>query len=541
MTKSKKLVWPTTIVAGLLVIAIFFKAQILSHGLMGFGDPYDGLIALSIVHHWYNFFHGIEGWQTVGYFYPYVNTLGYNDGYFLYGVLYTFFRAFDINMFLSLELSSATIRLIGFYAFFYLAYRQLHLKFWPCLLGATLFSLSSTVIIGGHIQILSVSLAPLLTVFLIHYFNALLVQQNTARAIFWGSLASVLYASWLLSAYYMAWFYTFFAVIFLAWISFYQYRYHFFRLNKPSLWGLLVPLTVMLVALIPFLVTYLPIVIQNGTQPYDPEVRAYLPKIIDFIDFGNQNLIWGKWLSHLHLPVGEDVVGFPLIFLAIFMIAVIQVIRGQPDGKFVYLRPLTYAIVFSLVITLSFHGKALWWFVWNYFPGAKGLRVVARYWIFLVFPMSLLISYFFSTYVAKSRMGQSFLLLIALLLVLEQGTPPTSIYDHTPDQAFIDASKSIPASCRVFYVTGTRHDLPAFLTCYFNNVDAMLISEVTGVRTINGYSTFTPHDWDFRYYPQETYLDRINTYLKKYQITDGVCVLDINKMQWNFSKSNTRG
>jgi hypothetical protein len=535
MTENKKLVWLTVIVTGLLVTALFFKSQILSHGFLGFGDSLDGLLAFNIVYHWYNFFHGTEAWQTVGYFYPYVNTLGYNDGYFLYGVFYTFFRAFNINMFLSLELASAAIRLIGFYAFFYLAYRQLHLKCWPSLLGATLFSLSATATVqSSHIQLLSVSFAPLLTVFLIHYFNALLIQQHTARAIFWGCLAGVLYASWLLSAYYMAWFYTFFAVLFLVWMAFYQYRYRFFKLKKPLLWGLLVPLAVTLLALIPFLLTYLPIAMQSGMHTYR-EVRNYLPRFIDLINVGNNNLIWGKWLAHFDIPAGEELVGFPLIFLAIFIVVVVQVMRSKQDNKFVYLRPLTYAILFSLILTLSVNGKALWRFVWEDFPGAQGLRVITRYWIFLVFPMSVLVGYFFSTHVTKSRITRAAMLLIACLLVLEQISPSYTALNRATEQAFVDASINIPASCRVFYTIGTRYkDIsPSLNTDFnFNNVDAMLISEVTGVRTINGTSTFNPPDWNFVYYPQDTYLARINAYLKKHHITQGVCVFDINDMRW---------
>ena len=81
------------------------------------GDPLDGLIQSSIMQHWYNVFSGLEPWDTTAYFFPHTGTLGYNDGFFINGILFSGFRIVGADPFLASELASDTIRAIGFVAF----------------------------------------------------------------------------------------------------------------------------------------------------------------------------------------------------------------------------------------------------------------------------------------------------------------------------------------------------------------------------------------------------------------------------------------
>ena len=59
--------------------------------------------------------------------------------------------------------------------------------------------------------------------------------------------------------------------------------------------------------------------------------------------------------------------------------------------------------------------------------------------------------------------------------------------------------------CHVFFVIGTRHRgenlvMPS-LSGLLNNCDAMLISEITGVRTLHGRATFSPSDFNLNFLP----------------------------------------
>jgi hypothetical protein len=528
------------VLSGILAIAIFFRVQLYSYGKWDLGDNLDGLIAFSIIHHWYNFFHGIESWRTVGYFYPYVNTLGYNDGYFLYGVIYTVLRFLKVRMFIASEGVNVIIRMIGFYSFFYLCYRKLDLNFFVCLLTAFIFSLSTIVYQqGGHVQLLSVSFAPLLTIFIINYLKYLLVDRNIYRSIFWGCITGTFYAAWLLTAFYMVWFYTLFSAILLLLVCIYQYCYHFFPLKKPSLIGVLFPLTVTTFALIPFLITYLPLAHQTGMHDYS-EIRFYTPGFLNIINIGNQNLVWGSIIKFFHMPEGEAIVGYPLFFLIVLSASIIYCLKNNQNDVFIFYRLLAFALIISFLISISFMGHSLWYFIYHFFPGGKGLRVVYRYWIYLVFPMCVLLTYYLSKRIAWSFSFLCFI--IPILLILEQINIGSATHLNTKkEQDFVNSIKAIPHQCRSFFVTGSRYGkLEPSWSVYWNNVDAMLISEITGIRTINGFSTFVPPDWNFNSFPSTTYLERVKIYAYKHDINGTLCLFDIHRMKWNVFPQNLR-
>ncbi len=526
----KKLI---VLATGLFVTAFFFRIQLLSHGQQLFSDFYDGLIAFSIIHHWYNFFHGLEPWRTAGYFFPYPGTLGYNDGYFLYGVIYSAFRFITTQVFSALELTNALIRLIGFYSFFYLCHRQLKLKFWICLLTATLFTLSNAVYEQSvHAQIFSISFAPLLTVFLLNYVQQLFIYRSTQKAIFWGSLAGIFYASWLLSTYYMAWFYAFFACIWLGFTIVLQIQHQQFFLKKPPILAIVIPLLVTLLSLLPFLMTYLPTAQQTGMHIYG-EALYYMPRLLDLLNVGNQNLLWGKLISYLDLRDGEFSVGFPLVFLIVLILALKTSIKETGRAAITLYRPLSYAILLSIIVSLILFKSSLWLLIWHAFPGAKGLRTVCRLWIFLVFPMCILLTYYLSE--KMNWRASLFASLLPFLLILEQiNLAHVTNLSGKSEQDFFNAAKNIPSQCQTFFVIGTRHEENHSMGKIINNVDAMVIAETIHIKTINGTSTFAPPDWDFNYFPKETYLNRMKTYENNHHIKN-LCSLDLTDMKWQIS------
>ena len=72
------------------------------------------MIELSILEHWWNVLRGLSPWDRTDYFFPVPGTLGYNDGYLLFGLLHAGFRTLGADPFLSGELVNASTRVIGF-------------------------------------------------------------------------------------------------------------------------------------------------------------------------------------------------------------------------------------------------------------------------------------------------------------------------------------------------------------------------------------------------------------------------------------------
>ncbi|GAA3252763.1 hypothetical protein GCM10020258_09510 [Sphingomonas yabuuchiae] len=110
--------------AYLLAMLIFFRVPIASGFDLGFGERGDALIEMTILEHWRNVWSGVSSWNSGFYFHPYGGTLGYNDGYFLYGIVYSLWRLVA-DPFHADTLNILTFKTIGFFAAYALVGRTL--------------------------------------------------------------------------------------------------------------------------------------------------------------------------------------------------------------------------------------------------------------------------------------------------------------------------------------------------------------------------------------------------------------------------------
>ena len=126
-----------------LSMGVFFREQICSGFANIIGDRYDGFIETSIQEHWYNV---LKGWSSpfyTEYFYPYRNTLGYNDGYFLYGLVYSAIRWCGFDPFISGEIVNIVVRGSGFVGFYAAGRIIFSLSPRWAAFGAALFTISN--------------------------------------------------------------------------------------------------------------------------------------------------------------------------------------------------------------------------------------------------------------------------------------------------------------------------------------------------------------------------------------------------------------
>lgn len=162
---------------------------------------------------------GIAPWSTTFYFYPTPHTLGYNDGYLLFGVVHAAWRALGIDVFLSAELVNATLRAIGFAAFYAMARRVFSLPWKWSLVAAALFTISNNLYTNAHhAQLFAVGFVPVMTLLLDGAVRAFWDRRSRAL-VAWGAGAAVFYGAWLLTAYYMAWFLAFFLLALVAMLA----------------------------------------------------------------------------------------------------------------------------------------------------------------------------------------------------------------------------------------------------------------------------------------------------------------------------------
>ncbi|UKY37919.1 hypothetical protein [Pantoea dispersa] len=533
-------------------IIILFHSLIFSGFNVLLGDRFDALIETNLLLHWFNVIQGKAEWDTVGYFYPFDNTLGYNDGYFLYGVIYSIFRLLGFDLFISTDLVNISLKVIGFYSFYYLTNRVLKFEFFASLSGATAFTLANSISVQMiHAQLLSVAFSPLLTFFILNYFKELKLN-NTSRCIFNGVLASLLLALWLFTSYYMAWYF----------ILFFVFSFAFFTLiclNEKggasnlrlrfSIKSVLYPFLALILFLVPFLKVYLPKASETGGQTLSA-VESYAPDIYNVIDPGQYNYMFGKLSDFFFKNVetlsrsGELNIGLaPVSIVILFIVTIFLLIRKNKSIVECLISAVCLATLVTALFAIKFGDIFLWKYIWQYFPGAKGMRVTARYFLFLIFPVTLASTYFLDR-LARKKGGLLFYVLCFVLLLEQINFAPNATFNRAFSKSFVSSVHVPPQGCNAFYVVGQRKgEFPTvteniILSFYPHNVDAMLISEVYNIRTINGFSTFNPPGWDFALNPKSTYLARVQNYISKNNISKGMCEFDLENMKWTEFKAD---
>lgn len=558
-TSPAPLTWTRTatlLIALVSVIAVVYRTPLLSGFAYTTGHELDGIIATSLIEHWWNVFRGNAHWATVNYFAPHSQTLGYNDGYLLFGVLHSLFRLLGADPFLAAEFAIWGFRAIGFIAFWGLAHRALNIPFWAALAGAILFTLSSSAYLQSqHVQLLSINLAPLMAWWLINtWFH---FHQGASTKGYAYALASILlYATWLLSAFYMAWFFALFSLIFiattsaLAWPIVKATLAH--SIKPPWRNRLLLIAVVGAIAALPFLWIYLPKVRETGGHAFWSALTFMLTPG-DLFNVGEHNLIWGWVFSHWQAALNlnpdnnhELLVGFPPVFLLGTIVMSGWLLLRQRRQHPLW-ASLALACLISIMLVVRVGDISLWWLIWQGVPGASGLRAVARYAIFIVLPLCLLWS-FVLPYFAR-RYSLALCLPLVAWLWAEQISLDSNA--EVPRYAYLQDMRSAeapPTQCTQFFVINRRDSdkhidtATLFGSLYPHNVAAMFFSEWWNLRTLNGFSTFNPPNWNFAYLPEGSYRYRVRDYVAHHEMENGLCSFDLSALTWDtapFSNDET--
>ena len=539
----------------LVAMALFFRTPILSGFDLGFGERGDAIIEIAILEHWHNVLRGFAAWNTTFYFHPYAGTLGYNDGYLLYGIVYSFWRLFA-DPFHADTLNILTFKTIGFVAAYRLVARTLGWGRAAALLVALLWTVASNITLQAvHAQLQSVALQPVAMMLAIGIVRAEADGRHGRARLLAVALAALM-GAWLLTAYYMAWFTLFSACLFAAcWIILSgDWRLGIVRRHAVTIacgGGAFV------VCALPFLAVYLPKVRETGGEPYYEMLGYLVTPVIDMINVGAGNYLWG-WifrpllaLVHAVLPDdpalpgrvlgGEHEAGFPLLFCALLVTAAWRIIvrrRVSPDRTTPpELRAFALAMIVAWLLTLQFWVASPWGLVFELVPGAKGLRRVSRYQLWLTLPFLLVAVAAWrerATLLARSRPWLAATLVVLLVAENLSAETPAQI-SRANQRAALWHIAPPPAGCASFYVVASRVTEPVYINAeldalYPHNVDAMLLAELWRVPTINGFSTFNPPDWHFASPRAADYDARVLTYARRHGLRS-LCRLDVRGQQ----------
>jgi len=520
----RTLAWRLILVlAGAAAAAWFFRFHILSGFTRFSGDSYDAMIEVSILQHWDNVFHGLEPWNRLAYFQPAANSLGYNDGYLFYGVIYTIARMAGLPLAAAAEAVNVVMKLIGFAGMYAFLRRRAECHAGWALFGAILFTIADlTLIHVNHAQLLTIAFAPIAGFWAWGAVEAL--HGGDRRGLLRNGLAFfTLFAVWISTAYYPAWFFAFFLLVMLILhlASGRDSRRRLFAAVRQARGSLAMIAITALILLAPFLFVYVGKALETGSRGFSGVSRTTITPL-GMIDPGANNGLW-SWLLHTGAPQ-DKVFGVLPILLVVALIMVVRAVRQKAPMTGWRLVAVALGVSWLLMLRI---GPVTPWYAVHLIPGASALRVIGRFQLVLLAPCIALAVRFLNR--VKARWGAA---LLATALIAEQaaGTDAPVRLDQSAQLAMIQSMPAPPPACRYFVVRSGRPypypvQDPKNDAIYAHNVDAMVLAEAHRLAMLNGFSSFNPPGWDFADPARPDFPQRAQTYAARYGLTD-VCLLD---------------
>lgn len=500
----------------LLFCEYFFFRNVIGNSAL-IGDRGDGRLTMLLTEHWWQFICGNESFTELAMFYPEKSVIGYTDLLLGYGIVYCGFRFFHLNMYISYKLTLITIHLLGTISMYYLLKKTLQLSTVWSVFGTMAFSFSDTFARHMlHTQLVAISALPIFLILFIGFWNSYNSQRRKLSNIYayacvtWFVL--ITYNSWYI-AYFTGLFCFIFLIVYFISLELNHIRaiklliFHFNR-NWIDILGCLV---YMIILYIPFMMIYIPALQTSSGYSFDA-IKAYMPEVIDLINVGEANLLMGKLISKMQLAQRgfsmEITEGFSIVLLVAFVAIWIKEIRNKhkvlaENDNTDKLKTLligsiitTILICMFSVIRLSSNGISIWKLIWDIIPMSKSVRAIARFWLWLTFPLSVITAYCGNKHYSyhDSYKGR-FALLIILFMLFVSNVDINGVgqgWDEKEELKFITSVTPPPQDADTFYIIDTAQTQDPE---YIYQLDAFEIATWYHLKTLNGYSGQFPPGW----------------------------------------------
>jgi hypothetical protein len=508
-----------------------------------FGDRGDVRGFVYFCEHWYQSILGKASLLSPGIFYPTKRTLAYSDLLFGFAAPYSFFRALGFSMFSSVEIVIILSTFLSYCAAFLLLYRILGLGLAPSCAGAMFFAFNSPKFHQTtHLQLQYVLLLPLIFALVITFAKRIeTIDQKRAAVLL--SLAALCLNLQLATTFYFAWFFVVWSVLFLLLALAFSSSRLFIVAACRKFWpALIAGAVVFLLGFISLLLLYLPAMRLGTWYQYD-FVSEMIPDWKAVLSMGDGNYLWGGLYRAL-MPEprpstwGELMVGIGLVpSLAWIALTVSSVWfikgRGKETTGTLFLAIMILATSIFYLIGFKYMGHSPWNFIYQYFPGAGAIRAVSRYVVFLTLPVSIAFAYglhkaleFAST--QRKQALTIVVLVIAAFGVFEQfGIPRVNGagFSKSIEESYLKTMAArLPKDCTAFYVAPgphANHVTPEY------QYDAMLISAISRVKTLNASSSQFPRDWNMYFVKNPDYESNVKNWIESQRIFGKVCRLEL--------------
>jgi hypothetical protein len=515
------------------------------------GDRFDGMIGTAVLEHWYQVFKGNASWSSPGWHFPYDRVIAHGDASFLNAVLYSPFRVFGLDPFISQYFATTLLQTIGFFSFFWFALEYCKFDLKISLLGSILFTINNAMTIHtNRYNLATFALIPLFLIINIKTLRAMR-EKTSKRWISWVILSSVLYGSWAITCFYVFFFMHYFFLIF-TFVLVFAYRKKITATEiKKNVNGIRLRLFswffTLLSSLGPFVYLYFPKSQEVGVRSFS-QVSKNAVNPIDFMQMGVDNFLWGNFYNKFFIPLFQNEytasgeyynLGIsPIAFILIISLLGLLIKRKSYGKEVNLVGAVLVTILVSWFSIMRFGNFTPYIIPFYVLPGAKALNAIMLLQLVLIFPVLLLVCY----KVAKSFSTRSAFLIVSLILVIGEFNRPYLNFHRTEESARIEVVKAPPVNCKSFFVSGypDQADIPGWgewiNSTYPHNVVAMMLSVKHQIPTINGFASFNPPDWNLSYVDRETYLKNVAFYINTHNLTQ---VCEVNLVDGNWSQFNS--
>jgi hypothetical protein len=495
--------WVGAFLSAAIGVVYIFR-EFFFHGFLA-GDLGDGRAIVSYTNHWYHFLNGEIGLRNYSFFWPAKDTLGGTDPLLIQGIITAFLRWVGFTAVSSSEWSFILITLIGLLGAF--AFSRNFLKrdtssFIFTILIATSYGLNAQL---GHPQLLAFTI-----IFWVLHFATKVQKANSATQKLNCGLAVIAILSLLAST---SWYgFQFFLILTLIFFVITQRGSSrkeikrkiidllcIFRV-KPNLLSIFLYF-MSCGAILVWIYIYLPF-LKSGTTSWSwPEVSFYGQRPMDLINTSVGAFypitVFDNYLSLDVNPTFERAMGFNLILLLVFTYVIVDFRYRFPSFKFSFAsRLILTAIMAECVITFTNSGKSLWWFFWKFFPGAGSLRAIDRMNILIVWIALFVVVLYFDKFTYKNG-REIFVIFVLLVFYFSFNVRNSQSFwkegDYLPNNFKVKEQILFGHHCKGFFL----YQDPKSPQNSYIQFEAMAISEVTGIPTINGSSGKFPPKWVF--------------------------------------------
>ena len=553
------------IAIGAIFLIAFFRILPLTRFDAIPGDQGDVRLIIFTLEHWWNTYQGNASWQSPPFYYPTRGTLGYTDALFLPSLIYSAIRALGTYRFATFDIFVAfqgtlfVLVALGYVGCLFLLRGLLRLNPVVAAIGSAVYMFSNSQFLAlNHPQLLAgTAFLPYLALLALAYRRRL--EDPPRRRHLLGGALCLLFGLVAFSSFYIAWYFAAFVLIAVTVTAAIALLSNgkaaardavtWIRINFVHL---LLMANIAALALLPLLLTYVPIVKEFGGRPF-AEVAEMLPAVVDYVNVSYHNVVWGRLLEQA-LPWLDERPKFtelrfaitPILsvtFLAATVYATAQLMAqsADPDNRMstpardqywlAAVLGISVLICFVLMVRIGNNWSG-WWLVYELVPGASAIRSVYRFNVVLALPVVITVSIFISQLVAtgRSRLVRIAGYAVLALLLVEQANMHTPNFSKREQRERLAQISSPPSACQSFYLLGDPKRPGDWI---WQQMDAMLIGLYRGIPTMHGFSGWTPPGWDLRDPLAPHYSAAVANWVRRNKLsTDSVCGLLQTTGQW---------